>query len=86
MIVLQSKSTKRDVDQEKVVNKIRNERLKQFKGQQEVFEKLKKEYNDYQEKLEHPFLKNLIDSKGEVVYNEWKSKKYEEESEIREFI
>ena len=77
---IRSESLQRDVEQEKKANKARNERLKLLEDQLKEFDKLKEEYDDYNEKLAHQYNEGLINSKGEILSNQIQNRDHEEES------
>ena len=64
---IQSKSLKRETEQKKRANDIRDEILQQFEGQLEEFNKLKGECNEYKEKLSALCNEGIIDLEGEIV-------------------
>ena len=77
---IQSESLKREAEQKKRANDIRDERLQQLEGQLEEFNKLKGECNEYKEKLSALYNEGIIDLEGEIVNRGRHNREHEEES------
>ena len=77
---IQSESLKREAEQKKRPNDIRDERLQQLEGQLEEFNKLKGERNENKEKLSAQYNEGIIDLEGEIVNGGTHNSEHEEES------
>ena len=77
---IQSESLKREAEQKKRANDIRDERLEQLEGQLEEFNKLKGECNEYKEKLSALYNEGIVELEGEIVNRGRHNREHEEVS------